>query len=195
MQADVRIFRIDGPVREPDILTSDERARASRFRMEKQRLRYLNAHVALRELLAEHLGITPAEVPIAAAMDGKPFLLEHALHFNLTHSGDYAAIAVSHYPVGVDIELFRPDIAWEQIVARRFTERERDWTTSVERFFQLWVKKEAVLKADGRGLQAGLGTFECPFAASGTAVLAAGEYHVSEVDAPEGYFASVAVKA
>ena len=35
---------------------------------------------------------------------GKPYFKESALHFNVSHSGEYLAIAVSEHPVGIDIQ-------------------------------------------------------------------------------------------
>lgn len=38
---------------------------------------------------------------------GKPYLKEHSIHFNTSHSGPYLAIALACLPIGVDIEQFK----------------------------------------------------------------------------------------
>ena len=74
--------------------------------------------------------------------------------FSLSHSGDYALLAVSDSDVGADLEQIRP--APERVAARVFTPDEQCWladgTDYDTRFFTLWTLKESLLKACGRGL-------------------------------------------
>lgn len=74
--------------------------------------------------------------------------------FSLSHSGEYAMLAVSDAGVGVDLERLRP--APMRAAARVFSPDELDWLAAEDgrdaRFFTLWTLKEALLKATGRGL-------------------------------------------
>jgi 4'-phosphopantetheinyl transferase len=62
--------------------------------------------------------------------------------------------------VGVDLERIRPDIDVVKLSERYFAPSEHtrvmqaDQEQRAERFFRYWVSKEAVLKAQGVGLQA-----------------------------------------
>ncbi|MCZ4224915.1 4'-phosphopantetheinyl transferase family protein [Pedobacter rhodius] len=92
---------------------------------------------------------------------GRPFL-EGYPDFNITHSGNYAACAVSTQgTVGIDLELIRPvdlhhfesqfsKIEWQHIT---------DSEDTISKFFQYWTIKEAVIKADGRGMSLPLNSF------------------------------------
>ena len=66
----------------------------------------------------------PAPQPLAVAYEpkGKPYILHVPWHYNLSHSGDYVALAISDAPVGVDIQQKRP--YKDSLVKRFFSEVE-----------------------------------------------------------------------
>ena len=166
------------------LLSAEERARAARFRFERDRARFVASHAALHAIVGER--------EVAYTDDGKPYLRDGSLHFNLSHSGDFALIAVSpQTPVGVDIERHRERISWERIAQRFFTPREVSAMQSSADFYRLWVMKEAVLKAIGTGLRGGLANVEC---GDGMATTPHGEYRVTMIDVPAGYSAAVAMR-
>jgi len=119
-------------------------------------------------ILADYVDADPAELALMNDAHGKPHLLlqgtEHRdLHFNWSHSGDYALIALAQDAMpGIDIEQQREQVRVIEIAQRFFTPdeaRELTACTADERevmFFRLWCAKEAVLKAMGRGLAFGL---------------------------------------
>jgi 4'-phosphopantetheinyl transferase len=74
------------------------------------------------------------------------------VQFSISHSGAMAVVAVSlDQRVGVDIECTERIILPE--VASVFTPEEQRWVRNdPRRFLTLWTRKEAVLKADGKGL-------------------------------------------
>jgi 4'-phosphopantetheinyl transferase len=84
----------------------------------------------------------------------RPYL-ESSIDFNLSHSGKYAVCALSTISrVGVDIEEIRA-INWEDFQLS-LSEKDRETiesSTETERmFFKIWTRKEAVTKANGKGL-------------------------------------------
>lgn len=84
---------------------------------------------------------------------GKPYLKACSLQFNVSHSGEYLAVAVSKQPVGIDIQetkqikdgLYRKVVQPEeqQLIGE---ERQKD-------FLLLWALKESFVKAEGKGLR------------------------------------------
>ena len=89
---------------------------------------------------------------------GKPFIGNMSdLHFNISHSGDYAICAVSDTEVGCDIE--KTGELKMNLAERFFTPEERLVVKTPEDFFKIWVKKESVVKCTGEGLSRGLDTF------------------------------------
>lgn len=92
----------------------------------------------------------------------KPFV-NHELKFNISHSAQYVVCAFSTLgEIGVDIEKIEPlEI---QNLKPSFTRTELDVIESAAdpytKLFEFWTIKEAVIKAEGRGLQIPLNSFD-----------------------------------
>jgi len=153
------------------VLSTDEQSRAARFRFEQHRERWVLSRGTLRMVLSRYVGAVPSQIEFNYNAQGKPALREPRVpgfYFNASHSGDYAAFAVTLIgAVGVDIESVRAEMPqMEDIAARYFAPSEREELLampSAERtraFFQLWTCKEAFVKAHGEGLFSGLDRFE-----------------------------------
>lgn len=152
-QSEVHLWRIDLQNAPTDaaILTPDEQARSASF----QQTRSL-----LRTLLGYYLSQPPESLYLDYGPNGKPSLSPHpsrrTLHFNLSHTDDIALIAISAAAeVGVDVERVRPVAHAEKIARRFFTAKDLTWFEEdlrEERFFQVWTRTEARLKARGMGV-------------------------------------------
>ena len=206
MVVDAWLFRTDSTENESRVaafLSADERARANRFRFDRDRTRYINAHGVMREILASYIGADPGSLQIIRAENGKPCLDERYradMQFNLSHSGQYGIVAVSiGRPVGVDIEALRADFTWSELADRYFSGRENAWLRALPAdealrwFFRLWVAKEAVLKAGGLGLSAALREVEPPRGRPDSIAARGGLFWVSELVVSNGYVAAIAV--
>lgn len=85
---------------------------------------------------------------------GKPFVKGmDDFFFNLSHSGDLAACAISDRPVGVDVEKILRDCS--AAMDRYFTDAEKELSQSKGTSY-IWTRKEAVAKANGRGIGMGI---------------------------------------
>ena len=141
-------------------LSADERLRAARFRFARDRERFVAARGLLREILALYLNATARRLSIDYGANGKPFLSEHSsLRFSVSHSLDMALVAVGHgREVGVDIEHARSDIPMEEIAETVFSAPEKralyrlNGEAKRMAFLRFWTRKEAYIKADGRGM-------------------------------------------
>src|SRR5690349_20366562 len=90
------------------LLNAEEMKRAVRFKFELHRKRYITARAGLRSILGQYLEVSPQNVQILTAPQGKPFLQDCDLQFNVSHSHDLALYAFTlGNPVGVDIEKVR----------------------------------------------------------------------------------------
>ncbi len=88
---------------------------------------------------------------------GKPFFENLPdFHFNISHSGELLAIAISNAPVGVDIQKERP---FNESVIKRFHPDEINYISSKNQFFEIWTQKEACLKYLGTGISGGLNKY------------------------------------
>ena len=97
------------------------RERASWFVFEADQRCCLVAGELLAHVLARH-GVTRGENELAENTHGKPYLVHRPdLHFNVSHSGDWAVCAVGSEELDVDVERCSPDAI---DVARRFAPEE-----------------------------------------------------------------------
>ncbi|AKJ29876.1 4'-phosphopantetheinyl transferase family protein [Caldimonas brevitalea] len=153
-------------------LSEAERQRAARFVFERDRRRYLAAHCLLREVLAEQCDQAPQALQFRQGIHGKPSLeAGHPLAFNLSHSGDLAAIVVGpDGELGVDIEIVRPMSDVLSLAQHNFTAgenqelRDTDPARRELAFLWGWTRKEACLKALGSGLSLSPVTFHAGLA-------------------------------
>lgn len=149
----------------PLVLSATEWSRAAKFAFENDRLRYLAAHDALREVLLRTVGV-PRQLEFDVGSDGKPTLPPRfGAGFSLSHSQGWALIGLSEgQEIGVDIETIRtmPD-SWAllQDYFRPEELAERTFAIAAESqpFLRGWTRKEACLKAVGVGLSLDPATF------------------------------------
>lgn len=152
------------------LLSDEERARAARFRFERNRREYIAAHALKRAMLSAATGDDPRAWRFEAEAGGKPFVAGgRGPHFNLSHCEGLVACAVSaDVALGVDVEPMDRRAPFE-IVERNFADAEREWLLALpeaERtrgFFALWTMKEAFIKATGKGVSQGLRSFAIGF--------------------------------
>ena len=159
-------------------LADDERCRARRFRLERDRRRYIVRRAILRELLSRYLGIAPARVRLRTGPFGKPCVAEGDLRFSLSHSQGLALYAVARgLEVGCDLEFRDPRLACGRVAERFFSPPELRVLRSLpaerwaEGFFNCWTRKEAYVKARGLGLSLPLDSFAVTLAPGEPAAL------------------------
>lgn len=147
-----------------NLLSSEEHARAARFRFEIDRDRYIAAHVALRISLGEVIKQAPDQIVFSIGEHGKPDLPDIGAWttFNMSHSGNIGIIAVaprdSFGAIGVDVERVTPIDELLSLARENFTSEEYDALAkaadddALRLFLRCWTRKEACLKALGTGL-------------------------------------------
>jgi 4'-phosphopantetheinyl transferase len=159
------------------MLTDDELDRANRFSFEKDRQRFIAARGTLRSILSRYITIPPGHLRFYYNPYGKPFLApefsSYLLNFNLSHSGSMALYAITrNMEIGVDVERVRSNFEYEEIAKRFFSVNEVATLRTIptekklEAFYTCWTRKEAYIKAHGKGLSLPLDSFEVSFAPS-----------------------------
>jgi len=149
-------------------LSADETERAGRFHFPADRERFTTSHGCLRDVLGRYTHCEPHERSFSNGEYGKPVLVSNeGVDFNLTHSGDYALIAIARgRKVGVDVERIRKGISSNVIARQYFSKAEVAELQALpieERevaFFTCWTRKEAYIKAQGLGLSLPLESFD-----------------------------------
>jgi 4'-phosphopantetheinyl transferase len=144
-----------------EMMSGDEHERAQKF------LRGKNEYIASRWLLRKVLGLylqeSPETVVFKRSEKGKPYVPGSSLQFNLSHSGHWAVLAVArNMQIGIDVEQGKHSRDLAGIAANyyhpdEFTQlQQRQGEEQTRFFYQLWTLKEALLKAMGVGISAGL---------------------------------------
>jgi len=180
------------------------------MRVPRERRHIAAAHTALRQLLGDALETDPRRLRFASGVHGKPALCVQNggdFKFNLSHSGAIALLAISRgREVGVDVEYMRADLDVDATARRWFSRAEYDGINTLplsarrSAFFTVWTRKEALLKARGNGLAAGLDRFSVAVPPEEPTVLvahpsdAAGveRWTLRDVPVATGYAATVA---
>ncbi len=153
-----------------DLLDDGERRRADRFAFERDRRQFAVGRGLLRTILGDYLGLEPRRLRFVANAHGKPELVPEqgrGLRFNLAHSGTWVLYALAlDRAIGVDIEKIRPDFGGDAIAGRFFAPAEVAALRALPAesqalaFFHGWARKEAFIKAKGKGLALPLDSFE-----------------------------------
>ena len=124
--------------------------RADTMRSAAGRNATITAELLLQKVARERIG---RRIELSEGSFGKPFAKDLPdIHFNLSHSGEYAVCAVGDSPVGVDIQQIVPLKA--DIASRFFSSQEQAYVRGAgrrEAFFDIWVLKEAYVKYTGKG--------------------------------------------
>jgi 4'-phosphopantetheinyl transferase len=140
-----------------------ELERAGRFESELRRQQYVSSRAMLRALLAEHTGRPALSFELSADERGKPECAGGPA-VSISHSGDIVVCAVfDGGEVGIDIEFPGRPRNISGIAERYFSAGEAEWLANQppDRFYMLWVLKEAWLKATGTGISGGLDQLRC----------------------------------
>jgi 4'-phosphopantetheinyl transferase len=187
------------------VLSADECKRAARFHFDVHRSRFVAGRGILRRLLSRYTGQDPVAIQFRYASNGKPSLRECDLHFNLSHSENRVVFAFTGVAaVGVDVERVRlmPDMT--QIAENLFSPVEFQAISAIpdkqrnQAFYRCWTRKEAIIKAIGKGLGHPLDGFDVSLEAMTQVVLVNGSnadsrrFFVYDLGLSDGYIGAVA---
>lgn len=195
-------------------LSEDEIQRSQRYVRADLKQRFIVGRGILRYILSRYMGIAAGEIRFIYGPHGKPSLqlssASDRIHFNLAHTGNLVIYAFSRAcELGVDIEQVQslPDLI--QVARRFFAPQELATLLALpaeqqERaFYTCWVRKEAFIKASGKGLTQALDSFVVSLAPGQPAALL--ELHgdttdlsgwsIEELPVPSGFEAALAMPA
>ena len=190
-------------------LAGDERQKAADFLFEGDRKRFVVARGILRALLGCYLGRHPGSLGFDYTQYGKPQLAgDSEIRFSTSHSHGLILLAFARgRDVGVDIERVRADLDFEGIAARCFSPGEMASLHSLRNglreraFFARWTRKEALAKAEGKGLALPLRRFDVTLLAARAMVLdthghplGPTKWTLQELAPDPGYVAALAVE-
>lgn len=189
------------------LLHKSEIERADRFHFDIHQRRYAVSQSLLRVLLCNYLSLSPNAIQFSTNAYGKPFVVGQALHFNISHSNEFAIYAFSaDSEVGVDIEFWRERKFFDGIIDSNFSEIEKniyhglDEASKIASFYQGWTCNEAYVKAIGMGLSFPLQDFSVEMDPTKPAKLLETkpnatlktQWHIQMLPCPDNYSAAIA---
>jgi 4'-phosphopantetheinyl transferase len=156
-------------------LNTSEKHRAERFLVPQAREHFLAGRGVLRDLLGLYLGIDPVKVELRYGPQGKPSLSavhNSEIRFSVSHSQGMGLFVFGRGgEVGVDVEEVRPNFQGMEIASHFFSAEEIAGLAKVppevanQSFFGCWTRKEAYVKAGGKGLSIPLRSFSVSLSA------------------------------
>ncbi len=137
-------------------LQPDEISRARRFRRPEDRNRFIYARHTLRTLVGRYTRQQPAEICFTVGANQKPAISGTAQwHINVSHAGQWVLVAIGVTSVGVDVEENKADFDFQDVLTHSFAPSEQQYIAANDSrslFYRSWNRKEALVKATGKGL-------------------------------------------
>ncbi len=148
------------------LMSEEKKRRVDCFRFEDDKKRTVVGEMLARQAISEWCGVPEESIVFEITEHGKPYAKDLNVEFNISHSADMVVCIVDTNPIGVDIEKIRPvDL---NTAKRIFREEEIQYIfgcileaddyyhylndATLQRFFELWTKKEAYGKLVGKGV-------------------------------------------
>ncbi|MBT2605229.1 4'-phosphopantetheinyl transferase superfamily protein [Bacillus sp. ISL-53] len=153
-------------------LDKEEQKTYESYKVEEKQIEFLLGRVLLKNLLSVWLEHAPEKIRFIKNVYGRPYLhpsyKKSNLYFNLSHAKGVLACVVSPWEkVGIDVEFTDYD-AFE-VMNSVFVKKEIEYvnkqlTSDLKRqaFFRIWTRKEAVMKAEGKGFYLPSKSFSVP---------------------------------
>nr|WP_086856275.1 4'-phosphopantetheinyl transferase superfamily protein [Amycolatopsis lexingtonensis] len=194
------------------LLDEAEQDRFAAYRQDADKRRFLTGRVLAKTVAAERLGLTPEAVKFDATCEdcgkphGRPRVPGADLTLSISHSGDLIGLAATPaVPVGLDVETANRraddgliDYALSPAEAAHLAGLGPEEKAAA--FFVYWTRKEAVMKATGKGLRIPLQSitfsrYDEParLVSSGDAALDPARTRLADLKATDGYRAAIAV--
>lgn len=150
-------------------LTKARQNQILRYKNKRDGLRSLYGEALARTVLASRLDCRPQQIEIFYNSYGKPYILDYAWHYSVSHSGDYVGCAVSRRNIGFDLQQMKQanlKIAkrffsaneYQLLLSKKMADCENQ--TQRELFFKLWTLKESYVKYKGTGAAISFSSFE-----------------------------------
>ena len=138
-------------------LNEKEIKKARRFYKDIDKKQFITYRAILKYILAAYAKIDVKNIHFGVSLNNKPFLISHPwLHFNISHSKDFAVIAISLKKVGIDIEYMSEDFDYTELLPDIFDYEEilsiENSNDKKHAFYTAWTRKESFVKALGKGI-------------------------------------------
>ncbi|WP_040281918.1 4'-phosphopantetheinyl transferase family protein [Psychroserpens damuponensis] len=138
-------------------LNTSEMQRAQKYHFDKDRNQFIICRSLLKFILAKYLKCDVSEIKIEIHINKKPYISSNKnIYFNLSHSKDFAIIALNNSDVGIDIEYLSKDLEFLEMMPSIYSDIEiktvLNAPNKTHAFYNFWTRKESIVKATGQGI-------------------------------------------
>jgi 4'-phosphopantetheinyl transferase len=195
----------------PTALSPEELERANKLRFTRDREHFILRHCQLRLILSKYCDCLPRELMFRYNSYKKPFICVpefKEIKFNMSYSDDLMLVDLcKQNDIGIDIEKVREMRDLENVAVENFSIKELKYLNGTldktNAFFKIWTRKEAFIKAIGKGMYYPLKSFCVDINPSGSYEhlvifnhpLESKLWRTSELNTSDGYVASMAIKS
>jgi 4'-phosphopantetheinyl transferase len=192
-------------------LSPDELERANNFRFPKDRERFIIRRYQLRLILSKYCGCQPFELIFGYNSCKKPFIRSpefKEVKFNMSCSGDLMLVGLCNQnEIGIDIEKVCEITDLDNIASENFSLPELKYLNATldrtNAFYKIWTRKEAFIKAIGKGMYYPLKSFCVEVNSSGSCehlvifnhLTESKLWRTAEINTSDSYIASMAIKS
>ena len=148
-------------------LSAQEKEQAKGYYTTSLTAWYVISHGILRCILSDYVEQSPESIEFICNNYGKPFLKKNDVQFNMSHSHNMACYIVAcNCMVGIDIEYYDCTLDITGLSELVLTSSEIKFLATLaprdkhKVFYNLWAKKESLVKAMGQGLFYHVNTIE-----------------------------------
>lgn len=136
------------------LMTEERRAYLDTVSNKEKKLASVCGEWCIKKLVSEFADIKAEDITVLRTEKGKPYLKDLPFHISISHSSDLVAVAVSRFPVGIDMEKIKDrDL---KLCRKVCTEKDnaiiKNSHNPIEDFYKIWTAKEAYFKKEGTGI-------------------------------------------
>ena len=119
----------------------------NKIKNKKNKQQTILGEILLIEGLKKFYNIDYQNIDITYNKNGKPYILNSNIYYNISHSNDYVVCIFSNKEIGIDIEkIIKPN---DNIIKNILTEEEQNYSKTNLNFFEIFTLKEAYIKCLG----------------------------------------------
>lgn len=149
------------------LMTEDKQEKVSRYKDLTRRKCSVAGEMLVKEYIGKALNIAPEAIKILTDNNGKPYIKNCKIHFNISHCENILVYTFSEEEIGIDIEKIRPITL--SILKSIFSKEEQEFVLGkalneddfesynkpeiLERFYRIYTLKEAICKKSGIGIK------------------------------------------
>lgn len=149
------------------LMEEEKQERVKGYKDATRRKCSVAGEMLVKDYIGKALNIAPEGLKILADENGKPYIPDCPVHFNISHCENMLAVAFSDEEIGIDIERIRPISL--NILKRFFSREEQEYVLGhkptqddfqrcenediLERFYRIFTLKEAICKKSGVGIK------------------------------------------